>query len=177
MTTCLHDTQFFSRLRVSFSEIPGFLDVYSSKYRLPSFGFRSEQGFFYVFRELQDSLVRHLDTMPASPGESEVIVWTLQKDLPFGSFFKDYNGQEKRVPWWIVKPLLKWQQSGESSSIIPHTGATLFIESHPAESERRPVGTHLSLACGSLHSEWHLRPFAVEMRTHFAAGSVFLSVV
>ncbi len=177
MATNLHDTKYFSRVRISFGEIATVADVGASNNRLPTHAFRREYGFFYVFRELRESLVPHLDPRPQFPHESELFVWTLKEEgVSFGAIAKDYDGREKRVPWWVIKPLLRWQQSGGHSSVISAVGTVFFIEAHPTEYERKPIGVSLSLDCGSLHSEWHLRPFLVEMKTRFPAGSVFLSV-
>lgn len=177
MVTNLHDTKYFSRVRISFGEIATVGEMYAGNNRLPAQAFRRELGFFYIFQELRQSLVPYLDLRPLSPRESELFVWTLKEEgVSFGAIAKDYDGREKRVPWWVIKPLLRWQQSGGHSSVISAVGTVFFIEAHPTEYERKPIGVSLSLDCGSLHSEWHLRPFSVEMKTRFPAGSVFLSV-
>ncbi len=111
-----------------------------------------------------------------APTEKDLIISTLKQEAYFGMLFKDYKGKENRVPWWIIKPMLKWQQHGDATSTIPADGAKFFLEAHE-EDGRRPVGASLRLECGSLHSEWYLRPTEIQMRTHFGAGSVFLSVV
>jgi len=174
--TDLYDTKFFLRRRISFSDLPPGESIPGNT-RLPMVGFRREMGFFYAFQDLQEMLIRHLDTKPERPKQQELFVWTLKEDAPFGSFSKEYAGKEDRVPWWIIKPILRWQQSGVAGSVIPTLGATFFMEAHVEADERQPVGVSLSLNCSSFHSEWYLQPAEITMKTRFQKGNVFLSVV
>lgn len=176
MVTTLHDTKFFMRYRVSLSEISFFEDHIVTGARLPRIGFRREMGFFYVFQDLRETLIRHLDVKPEQPKQQELLVWTLKEDLSFGAFSREYDGKEGRVPWWIVKPILRFQQLGVSGSIIPASGATFFMEAHVEEQTRQPVSVSLSLNPSSLHSEWYLRPTEITAKTFFRKGNVFLSV-
>lgn len=178
MLTALHDTKYFSRQRITISDLAFFEKGAGTTARSPHIGFRRESGFFYVFQDLQDVLVRHLDQKPAVPSSSEFFIWTLKDDsVPYAFLSKEYDGEKNCVPWWVVKPLLRWQQSGSEGGIIPSTGATFFIEAHPTQLEKRQVPVTVRLDCGSLRSEWYLRRAEIEKRTRFQVGDVFFSVV
>ena len=97
--------------------------------------------------------------------------------MPYGILVKDADDLAKPVPWWVIKPLLRWQQSGIESAAIPASGAMFSMAAHIFEQQTVSVGVSLQLVCGSLHSEWHLRPIELSRRMRFPVGSVFLSIV
>ena len=179
--TNLHDTDWFTRTRVSLSDIVGCLPLLSEEKvnegRLPRNGFRREAGFFYPFRELQEKLIPHLDSRPIHPSQDAFFVWTLKKDKAFfHQLAKDYPGKNQMVPWWVIKPTLRWQEAQGHNLVIPADGARFFMEAHIAENEKKQVPVSLKLECGTLHSERYLRPAEIEPKTCFQKGSVFLSV-
>ncbi len=180
----LPDTVFFRNLRIplaDFIEFPDEKALSREGKRIPSHHpnvyFRSRDG-LYLCSEFFNRFSPHLLSRPAKPSESHLFVWILKKTCRWGAALHNFPGAKQPVPWWVIRPFLKYAQNGDQSAFLASRYHTPFFMGAKGYDDVGFTETvSLKLSFGALHTEWWIGLYAPEKDVVCHEGQTFLSVL
>lgn len=177
----LPNTDFFMRWKIpleSFMEFP----VVDPKDKKPAprrtvRSFRSHHG-LHLTQAFCEGIHPYLEDQPITAPDKSLWLWELIKpNVTLASATYQMDAKKNPVPWWLIDPLLTWQQKGEDKAVFASEGSTRFFMSYCKEGASLSQDMRLFLKLGTLHTEWWLEPLEEPSSTPCKVGQAFLSFV
>lgn len=93
----------------------------------PNRALRSHGG-FYVCEAFRKHIFPSLRPRPVAPEEKRLHVWCMKHNFPWKEVLKIFEGRNHPVPWWVIRPLLAYDDRGEETRIVPNqNGGVVFV--------------------------------------------------
>lgn len=180
----LPDTVFFQKLRIPLSDFIDFSTPESRgegqvRFALehPSIHFRSREG-LYLTEDFCKRFSAHFLPRPLNPSESHLFVWTLKKDCKWAAANANFQGDTQLVPWWIIRPFLKYASNGDHPTFLASDyRIPFFMGANGYDDKLFKEAVSLRLSFGTLHTEWWVQLFNPDKESLCHEGQTFLSVL
>lgn len=138
--------------------------------------FRSHQG-LHLTQALYNTVHPHLEAQPVKIAQTAIIIWELtQTGINFGRAVYSTDAKKNPVPWWIIDPLLVWQQRGEEKTVLASQGETYFFMPYCQDKSAMSQAVKADLKRG-FHTEWWFDTLDKPDTVLCSPGQVFISVV
>lgn len=142
----------------------------------PRTHFRCQSG-FYLGTDFFQKFHPYLLAQPEKPSVSHLFVWTLRKDCAWLAAHQGFEGKNQPVPWWVIRPFLRYVAKGERTLLASQYPVPFFMETKGAD-EKSLIKelVSLSLHFEAIHTAWWLNLSAIESKSPCREGQTFLSV-
>lgn len=141
----------------------------------PGTHFRCKSG-FYLGTDFFQKIYPYLSAQPAKPSVSHMFVWTLRKDCAWLAAHQGFEGKNQPVPWWVIRPFLRYVSKGERALLASQYAVPFFMEVKGAEGKSIQELVSLSLHFEAIHTAWWLNLSSIQSKSLCHEGQTFLSV-
>ncbi len=180
----LTETALFRRVRIPLSDFIHFPRAVTNRDGIkrpivlesPTVHFRCRPG-FYLCTEFSRKFYAHLRPRPEAPTEASLFVWTLKRECNWASAQHGFEGKNQPVPWWVIRPFLAYEETGNVGNIISSRyPVPFFMDAKGSDDAYFKEPTSLELHYGALRAEWWLDLMHPEPKHTCYEGQTFLSV-
>lgn len=171
----LNDGNCFRRYRLPLAD---FVDPLDPKvlFPRPEQYFRRSRG-LYITGAVRNEVIPYLEARPKDCSATQLLVWELTQDQGFGKSVNQCDGSRDPLLWWIISPLLAWQQRGDDRTILPTDMGAYFFLSLKKDKDTTHEALKLSFHPEALHGEWWLDLVSADEKQKVCrVGQTFLSV-
>ncbi len=180
----LPDTVFFRKLRIPLTDFIVFSDSTpqvdhkgSVTLEHPRVHFRSRDG-LYLTSDFCKRFSAHFLPRPLKPSETQLFVWILKKNCKWAAANANFQGDTQLVPWWVIRPFLKYASSGDHPTFLASDyHIPFFMGAKGYDDALFKEAVSLRLSFGTLHSEWWIQLFCPGKEALCHEGQSFLSVL
>ncbi len=141
----------------------------------PRTHFRCQSG-FYLGTDFFQKFHPYLPLQPEKPSVSHLFVWTLRKNCAWLAVQQGFEGKNQPVPWWVIRPFLRYVSKGERALLDSQQVIPFFMEAKGADGKTFQELVALSLHFEAIHAAWWLTLSSMQGKSPCCEGQTFLSV-